>query len=68
MTCSDVCNSCAEGLRCDTCGERICEMNGPEPRACGTTCGDCPCGCDACWDARIDLRAELLRQLEKDAH
>lgn len=55
------------GVRCDECDERMCSLDGPEPRACGTTCADCECSCTACWDARIDLRAELERQLEKDA-
>ena len=58
------CEDCGE--RCDTCQDRMCSHWGPEPRSCGTTCGDCPCDCTACWDARIDLRAELLRQIERE--
>lgn len=63
---TDGCRGCGE--RCDRCDERMCSEFGPEPRACGTTCADCPCDCTACWDARIDLRAELERQLQKDAN
>ena len=53
--------------RCDTCGERLCAIDGPEPRACGVTCADCPCDCTACQLAREDLRAELLHQIERDS-
>lgn len=54
------------GVRCDRCNERMCEWFGPEPRSCSTTCTDCECDCTACWDARIDLRDELLRQIERE--
>lgn len=57
--------SCGE--RCDTCQERMCATNGPEPRACGLTCGDCPCSCMSCEDQRRDLRAELEAQIEREA-
>lgn len=63
-----VCEPCADNSRCDTCQDRMCAEMGPEPRACGLTCCDCPCDCQGCRDARIDLRAELQRQLEKDAN
>lgn len=63
----NTCQPCADTLRCDVCHDRMCDEFGPEPRACGTTCGDCPCDCTGCIDARNDLRAELQRQLEKDA-
>ena len=52
--------------RCDTCGDRM-VCTGPEPRACGTTCVDCPCDCTACQHVREDMRAELLRKIEKEA-
>lgn len=55
---------CGE-IRCDTCSERM-TCTGPEPRACGTTCADCPCDCQGCLDQRQDLRDDLLRQLERD--
>lgn len=60
------CQPCAEGSRCDTCGDRLCDLNGPEPRACGTTCADCPCSCTACLDARADRVAETLRHIERE--
>lgn len=52
--------------RCDSCNERMTCL-GPEPRACGVTCGDCPCSCTACLDQRADMREELINQLERDA-
>lgn len=61
------CEWCAEGIRCDHCGERMCADFGPEPRTCGTTCGDCPCDCPGCLAVRDDMRAELLRQIERES-
>ena len=54
------------GTRCDRCDERM-TCTGPEPRACGVTCGDCPCPCRACLDQREDMRAELLATLAREA-
>ena len=62
----DDCEPCAEGARCDDCGERMCADFGPEPRACGTTCADCPCDCSACMDVRADLAMELTWQVERE--
>lgn len=64
----NLCQPCADNSRCDTCGDRMCAEMGPEPRACGVTCCDCPCDCTGCREKRDDLRADLLRQLEKDAN
>lgn len=52
-------------IRCDTCDERMACV-GPEPRACGTACVDCPCDCATCFQVREELRAELVRQIEKE--
>lgn len=49
--------------RCDTCGDRM-ACTGPEPRACGVSCCDCPCDCTACLQARDDMRADLLHRIE----
>lgn len=51
--------------RCDTCDERM-TCTGPEPRACGATCVDCPCSCDTCLMVREEYRAELMHQIEKE--
>lgn len=59
------CRSCGE--RCDDCGDRMCDEFGPEPRACGTTCADCPCNCEGCLDVRADLAMELASEIERDA-
>lgn len=56
---------CGE-VRCSTCDERMTCL-GPEPRACGTTCGDCPCDCSGCLLVREDMRADLLQQLERES-
>lgn len=56
---------CGE-IRCDRCDERM-TCTGPEPRACGTTCADCPCDCQGCLDQRADMRADLLQQLERES-
>ncbi len=61
------CQPCADNLRCDDCHERMCEVNGPEPRPCGTTCAECPCSCQGCLDARADRVADTLRHIERDA-
>ena len=61
------CVPCAEGARCDDCGDRMCAEFGPEPRACFVTCADCPCSCAACLDQRADLRADLLHKLAGEA-
>lgn len=53
--------------RCDTCGNRMCEVSGPEPRACGTTCAECPCDCPGCTQHRADLRADLERKIERES-
>ena len=53
---------CGE-IRCDRCGERMTCL-GPEPRACGTTCADCPCSCPTCFQVREEMRAELLHQID----
>lgn len=53
--------------RCDRCNERMCETCGPEPRACGVTCADCPCDCQACLDRRQDERDELLATMAREA-
>lgn len=55
------------GIRCDRCDERMCAIDGPEPRACGVTCADCSCDCQKCTAAREDMRAELRRQIEREA-
>lgn len=47
---------------CDRCGERM-TCTGPEPRACGTTCADCPCDCTSCLQVRHELRADLERRI-----
>lgn len=56
---------CGE-VRCDRCDERMTCL-GPEPRACGTTCGDCPCSCTACLQVREELRADTFRHIEREA-
>ena len=56
------------GERCDRCQDRMCSLDGPEPRACGTTCADCPCDCTACLLVREDMRADLLHRLEREAN
>jgi hypothetical protein len=63
----DVCHvpSCGT-VHCGTCGERL-MCTGPEPRACGVTCVDCPCSCGKCIEAREDMRADLLHQLERES-
>jgi hypothetical protein len=58
------CEAC--GVRCDTCDDRMCEQWGPEPRACGTTCVDCPCDCTTCRHVREDMRADLMHQIAKE--
>lgn len=58
------CTQCGE--RCDRCDDRMCSQWGPEPRACGTTCADCPCSCTACLDARADRAADTLRHIERE--
>lgn len=55
------------GTRCDRCDERMCAIDGPEPRACGVTCADCPCSCLACLEAQAELRAEVAEQIERDS-
>lgn len=54
------------GTRCDTCDERTCAIYGPELRACGVTCCDCPCSCTACQRTKEDLHAEVVRMIERD--
>lgn len=56
---------CGE-IRCDTCDERMTCL-GPEPRACGVTCADCPCSCTSCLLQRQDMREDLLNRLERDS-
>lgn len=56
------------GIRCEDCGDRMCAIDGPEPRACGLTCDRCACDCTACLRAREDMRDELLNLLEREAH
>jgi hypothetical protein len=56
---------CGE-VRCDRCGDRM-TCTGPEPRACGTTCADCPCDCPACVHVREDMRAELMHKIERES-
>lgn len=63
----DDCIPCAESATCDDCEERLCSVNGPEPRPCGTTCTDCPCSCQKCLDARADLRTDLANQIDRDS-
>lgn len=63
---TDLCQPCADQTRCDRCDERMCSDFGPEPRACGTTCADCPCDCTACLLEREDMRAELADQIERE--
>jgi hypothetical protein len=57
--------SCGD-IRCQDCDERM-TCTGPEPRACGVTCEDCPCDCTACLRVREDMRDELLGLLEREA-
>ena len=55
------------GERCQgDCGERMCAVYGPEPRACTTTCVDCDCSCDTCLMVREEMRAELMHQIQKE--
>lgn len=63
----DACDitDCGE-IRCSECEERMTCL-GPEPRACGMTCADCPCDCQACLDRRQDERDELLATLAREA-
>lgn len=65
---NESCEPCADQSRCDTCSERMCEVYGPEPRACSVTCADCPCDCTACLQQRQDMRADLIDQMEREAH
>lgn len=55
---------CGE-VRCDRCEDRMTCL-GPEPRACGTTCGDCDCSCTACRDEAEDREMERLVQIERE--
>ena len=55
---------CGE-IRCDTCRERM-TCTGPEPRACGTTCGDCPCPCVSCAEAAQDYQDDRAYQIARD--
>lgn len=55
------------GERCEKCWDRICAVYGPEPRACTTTCTDCPCDCPTCFKVREELRADLQHQIEREA-
>lgn len=55
------------GVRCDDCGDRMCAIDGPEPRTCGTTCVDCPCDCTTCVRAAQDIRADVMRKIEKES-
>lgn len=52
------------GTRCWTCDERMCALDGPEPRACGVTCTTCACDCTACLRARDELRADLQHRIQ----
>lgn len=54
------------GTRCDGCDERTCALYGPELRACGVTCAECPCDCTACQRQKDDLHAEVIRMIERD--
>lgn len=54
------------GDRCHRCNERMCAVDGPEPRACVTTCVDCPCDCPTCFKVREEMRADLMHQIEKE--
>lgn len=69
MTCPDVCDPCANGARCEDCGDRMCDTNGPAPRpGCGTRCVACPpCDCTRCADARHDAAMDAAYQAERDA-
>src|SRR5690349_6276377 len=51
------------GTRCDRCDDRTCQIDGPELRACGVTCVDCPCSCTACERQREDMRADLQHRV-----
>lgn len=55
------------GARCWVCDDRMCAVYGPEPRACGTTCADCPCDCTSCLRVRHELRAAVMAQVAKEA-
>lgn len=53
------------GDRCEgECGERMCAVYGPEPRACGSTCCECSCLCETCVHVREDMRADLLHRIQ----
>ena len=54
------------GTRCWTCDDRMCAIDGPEPRACGVTCVECRCDCTACQRTKDDLHAEVVRMIERD--
>lgn len=51
------------GTRCWDCQERMCAIDGPEPRACGVTCADCKCSCTACERTQQEMRAEVARKV-----
>lgn len=59
------CQDCGE--RCDTCDDRMCSHWGPEPRACGTTCGDCPCSCTSCAEAAQDRQDDRAYEIARDS-
>mgnify|MGYP006348952869 CR=1 FL=1 len=63
---AEPCDSCAEGARCDRCGDRLCSDFGPEPRVCATTCANCPCDCTSCLLARADMIAEAVALVERE--
>lgn len=68
MTCRDICDTCANDVRCWTCGDRMCETVGPGPQLCGTVCDECPpCDCTTCRSDRDDQRAETERLHQRDA-
>lgn len=52
-------------IRCDTCAERM-ACTGPEPRACGVTCADCPCSCSPCAEAALDREDERRYEMARD--
>lgn len=53
-------------IRCDRCTERM-TCTGPEPRACGVTCADCPCDCPPCAQRAQDRAADLAYDVAREA-
>lgn len=56
------------GKRCEgDCGQPMCLLEGPIPRACMDVCEECSCRCDTCFQVQQEMRAELVAQIAKEA-